>query len=187
MSERGHLKGSMFLSTFAFLEERFGPEAKERLLDALEPEDRALLDGIVLPITTYPLATFVRLLHAMDHVFGQGDRALIFERGQWAASRDLHTLRKIVLKLVTIPWLVTKASALWPQFHDSGHWEVHQTGPKTATAELRDLAIVDDALCASIGGWVSGLCSLTGSRAIVTHSACRGHGAPACVYDVRWE
>jgi hypothetical protein len=177
----------MFLSTFAFMEHRFGGHAKEAVLKRLGDADRELLSGILLPIAWYPLAPFGRLLRAMDGELGRGDFLLVTERGEWTATRDLHTLRRAFLKLVTIPWIITKGASLWPQFHDTGRWEVRQMGSEHAVAELWDLGVVDEAICASIKGWVQGLAKLAGPRRVeVRHANCRAKGDQACVYEVRW-
>ena len=177
----------MFLSTFAFMEHRFGLQARDAVLQRLPDADREILGGIVLPITWYPLAPFGRLLRAMDGQLGKGDFSLVTERGEWTATRDLHTLRKAFLKLVTIPWIISKGASLWPQFHDTGRWEVRQMGAEHAIAELHDLGVVDDAICASIRGWIIGLAKLSGTNKVdVRHPACRAKGDAACAFDVTW-
>ncbi len=177
----------MFLSTFAFIEHRFGVEAKRAVMERLIPEDKELFSGIVLPITWYPLASFGRLLRIMDGQLGKGDFSLIAERGEWTATRDLHTLRKAVLKFVTIPWIIQKGASLWPQFHDTGRWEVRHIEGDHAVAELHDLGVIDAAICASIGGWIVGMAKLSGTRRVdVHHTTCRDQGDEACVYEVRW-
>jgi hypothetical protein len=177
----------MFLSTFAFIEHRFGLAGREAVLRRMPEGDREMFSGIMLPITWYPLAPFGRLLRVMDGELGKGDFSLIAERGQWTATRDLHTLRRAILKFVTIPWVVAKGASLWPQFHDTGRWEVRQMGTSNAVAELHDLGVVDEAICASIGGWIIGLASLPGSAKVeVRHNGCRAKGAGACAYEVSW-
>jgi hypothetical protein len=177
----------MYLSTFAFVEHRFGPGAKKAVMERLTPADRELLSGLLLPITWYPLAPFGRLLRVMDHEFGKGDFSLVVDRGEWTATRDLHTLRKVFLKLVTIPWIIQKGASLWPQFHDTGRWEVRHVAGEHAIAELHDLGVVDDAICSSIRGWIIGLAKLTGTKKVdVRQTTCRAKGDVACVYEVRW-
>lgn len=177
----------MFLSTFAFMEHRFGADAKPAVMRRLSDADRELLSGIMLPITWYPLAPFGRLLRAMDGELGRGDFSLVTERGEWTATRDLHTLRKAVLKFVTIPWVIQKGASLWPQFHDTGRWEVRTMDSDRAVAELHDLGVVDEAICASIGGWILGLARMSGEKKVeVRQAGCRAKGDAACVYEVRW-
>ena len=176
----------MYLSTFAFMEHRFGEGARAAVLRHLSPEDRAQYSGIMLPITWYPLAPFGRLLRVMDAELGKGDLSLVTERGEWTATRDLHTLRKAILKFVTIPWVVQKGASLWPQFHDTGRWDVRAVHTKSAVAELHDLGVVDDAICASIRGWLLGLAKLSGDAVDVRHTKCRAKGEPACTYELHW-
>lgn len=177
----------MYVSTFAFMETRFGSNAKSAVLGRLQPGDRELLGGIMLPITWYPLAPFGRLLRAMDDELGRGDHSLIVERGEWTALRDMRTIHKVILKFVNVIWLVDRATTLWPSFHDTGRWEVRRIGDKRAAAELFDLAVVDDAICSSIHGWILGLGRLTKTKRVeIRHPRCRSRGATSCMFDVAW-
>lgn len=182
------LKGSAYLSTLTFIETHFGAPAKDRVLARLSDEDRAILGHMVLPIQWYPLAPFPRLLRAMDEEVGRGDLSLVTERGTWAAVQDMRTVHKVLLKLLTPAWVVDKAMKLWPNFHTSGHWESKRVGDKGARAELKQLGIVDEAICASLKGWMLGLLQLAGARqASVEHVECRGRGDGNCVYQLSWK
>ena len=181
------LKGSAYLSTLAFIETHFGATAKERVLARLSDEDRALFGHMVLPIQWYPLAPFPRLLRAMDAEVGRGDLSLVIERGTWAALQDMRTVHKVLLKLVTAQWVVEKGMKLWPNFHTSGRWESKRQGDRGARATLHDLGVVDDAMCATLKGWIVGLLELAGKRATVDHAECRARGAATCVFHVSWK
>jgi len=182
------LKGSAYLSTLAFIDHRFGVPAKERVLARLSDEDRATLGRVMLPIQWYPLAPFPRLLRAMEAELGRGDFALVTERGSWAAINDMRTVHKVLLKLVTPQWVIEKGTKLWPNFHTSGRWESRREGDTGARATLYDLGVVDEAMCATLKGWMFGLLSLAGiKRATIEHDECRALGATACVFKVSWK
>jgi hypothetical protein len=182
------LKGSAYLSTLAFVESQFGTHAKERVLDRLPPDDRQMLTGMVLPIQWYPLAPFPRLLRAMEAELGRGDLSLVTERGTWAAVQDMRTVHKVLLKFVTPNWVIDKGMKLWPNFHTSGRWESKREGDNGARAYLHDLGVVDEAMCATLKGWILGLLQLAGiKRALVDHVECRARGAASCLYHVSWK
>jgi hypothetical protein len=182
------LKGSAYLSTLNFIETHFGAPAKDRVLSRLSDEDRGILGHMVLPIQWYPLAPFPRLLRAMDAEVGRGDLSLVTERGTWAAVQDMKTVHKVLLKLVTPSWVIDKGMKLWPNFHTSGHWESKRTGDKGARAELKELGVVDEAMCATLKGWILGLLQLAGiKKANVDHVECRARGDAGCVYVVSWK
>jgi hypothetical protein len=180
------LKGSAYLSTLAFIVENFGDLAKERVLARLSDEDREMYGHVMLPIQWYPLAPFPRLLRAMEAELGKGDMSLVTERGTWAAIRDMKTVHKVLLKLLNPQWIIEKGQRLWPNFHTSGRWEAERVGDHTARATLHDLGVVDDAMCATLKGWIIGLLTLAGTTPIVDHIDCRVRGASACVYQVTW-
>ena len=182
------LKGSAYLSTFAFIDAQFGAGARERVLARLSADDRALLGGLLLPIRWYPLAPFPRLLRALEDELGRGDLALVTERGRWAAINDMRTVHKVLLKFVTSQWVIEKGMRLWPNFHTTGRWEAVREGESGARATLYDLGVVDEAMCATLKGWIIGLLVLSGvKQPSVQHPECRARGAGSCVYQVSWK
>jgi hypothetical protein len=180
------LKGGAYLSTFRFIHEKYGADAKQRVLERLTPEDRALVGGIMLPIVWYPLAPFPRLLRAMDEELGKGDLKLATERGVWTAINDMKTVHRVLLKVLTTQWVINSGMRLWPNFHTTGRWESVSEGSRRARASLHDLGVVDEALCATLKGWIIGLLQLAGAEPTVTHEECRARGASACVYNCSW-
>ncbi len=181
------LKGSAYLSTIAFIEANYGAAARDRVMARLPNEDRTLLGSSPLAIQWYPLAPFPRLLRAMEAELGRGDLSLVTERGTWAAMQDMRTVHKVLLKLVTPQWVVEKGMKLWPNFHTSGHWESRRQGDKGARAVLHDLGVVDEAMCATLKGWMIGLLQLAGiKKPMVDHTECRALGAALCVYQISW-
>jgi hypothetical protein len=181
------LKGSAYLSTLAFIDGQSGAATRERVLARLQSDDRALLSGMLLPIAWYPLAPFPRLLRAMEAELGRGDFALITERGRWAAVHDMTTVHKLLLKLVNTQWLVEKGMRLWPNFHSTGRWEASPDGDHGARAVLTDLGVVDEAICATLKGWLLGLLGLTGAKNATTqHTTCRARGDTSCTWQMSW-
>ncbi len=177
----------MILSTFAFLDARFGAEARARVQARLPTEERALLTAVNAE-TWVPLDAFAHLLRAMDEELGHGDLELVTQRGEWTATRDLTTIRRIILKFLPGAEVVERATSLWPKLHDSGSWKVARTAPGHARAELSELAFVDPAICASVRGWILGLMKLTGSRKVaVEHTQCRARGDDVCAFEVDWK
>lgn len=188
MTPHGQLKGASYLSTLAFIDQRFGASGRERVLAALSPEDRALVGGLMLPIGWYPLPPFPRLLRAMVDELGAGDLALSTERGTWAAIHDMKTTHKLLLKFASPGWVIEKGTSLWKNFHDTGRWDTAREGKSGAIATLRELGVADEAMCATLAGWMIGLLTVAGCKSPrVIHPECRASGGAACVFHATWE
>lgn len=184
----GQLKGAAYASTLAFIDARFGKDARPRVLDKLTDGDRGLVGGLILPIGWYPLAPFPRFLRVMDRELGRGDLELATERGTWAAIHDMKTTHKLLLKFASPQWVIEKGTSIWKNFHDTGRWEVEREGDHGARAALINLGVVDEAMCATLKGWVIGLLTVSGCKSIkVSHAECRARGASACVYRCSWQ
>jgi hypothetical protein len=83
--------------------------------------------------------------------------------------------------------VIEKGMKLWPNFHTSGRWEAKRQGDNGARASLHDLGVVDEAMCATLKGWILGLLQLAGKHAVVDHVECRARGGATCVYQVSWK
>jgi hypothetical protein len=183
----GQVKGTTYLSTLQFIDQKFGGDARARVLARLSDEDRAFLGGLLLPIGWYPTGPLPRLLHALDEELGRGDLALVEQRGAWVADRDLKTTHRLLLKVVTPSWVIEKATSLWKNFHDTGRWESMREGKSAAVARLYDHVIVDAAMCATLSGWMRGLLTVAGCRSIeMQHPICRTRGGAHCEWRVAW-
>jgi predicted hydrocarbon binding protein len=184
---QAHVKGIALLQTLEFAEHKFGPGTKQRLLAALPPSRRLTLGELILPIQWYDMASFVDLLNALDRELGAGDGSLIFERGYWDAGQIMNGTLRLLLKMLSPEWLLEKGTRIWNSFQDSGRWEVVKREHGAVTATLRDLGMVDAAICANTRGWISGLLALCRCKQIsVVEKECRARGGAADVFEINW-
>lgn len=181
------VKGAAFVHTLDFIDARFGKLHRERVLARLSAADREIVGGLILPIGMYPLATLTRLLREMDAELGSGDLSLAIERGTWAATRDMKTTHRLLLKFMSPQWVIAKGTSLWKTYHTTGYWESSGEGNSGARAVLHDLGVVDEAMCATLKGWIIGLLTMSGAKNVkVMHRECRAHGGAACAFQVAW-
>ena len=95
-------------------------------------------------------------------------------------------MHRVLLKLMTPQWVIDKGTKLWPNFHTSGRWESKREGDKGARALLHDLGVVDEALCATLKGWMVGLLSLAGIKTRPSTTRSVERAARTCVYQLSW-
>jgi hypothetical protein len=178
-------KGLSFLAVRDYVVEHAGKREWEAALDALSPDDRDVIGGVV-GIGWYPLDTYARLLWAVDRRVGHGDLAAVIEMGRFEAARDVPTIHRLLLKMVKPAFIVEKMAELWPRYNSTGRLILQRLGPEAVDVTLADWSD-DAALCASIQGYSERALSLAGARQVrLTQTSCRAKGASACIFRAAW-
>lgn len=170
-------KGTVYISTRAFLEKRFGPQAGEQVLAKMPAGDRELLRE-VSPVAWYPVAPILAFHRTLDREFGTGDQALCFEAGRFSADWSLNTILKMFVRFRSPHWLVEKATSVWSRYHDSGHWSFDPPQERRLSGRLVDFAVRDEVFCTRLRGWLTGAVELTGGtnpKVIERGCVVRGH------------
>ena len=187
MSSTGALtKGVGFNHVKAFAQSRWGPEGWTALLGKLRSTDRDAIAEAV-PIGWYPLALYVRLIHALDEVHGAGDLGLVVQLGRFEAERDITTIYRIMFRLMSPATVVEKTTDYWRKFHDTGTWEMQRVGNSEIQGALSGWGVVDHALCRELVGYFSRVLELVGAQnVIVEHPECRARGYARCLFRGRW-
>lgn len=171
-------KGTVFVSTRMFTEERFGPEAVLKVLATLPAKDRESLEQTTT-VGWYPVGPVLAFHHALDELYGRGDLSLCVDVGRFSAGWAVNTILKFLLRFRSPHWIVEKSGSLWSHYHDSGRWEFDPPEDKKLCGRLHDFAVNDPAFCARLRGWICGAVELTGGKNCqIAEIRCvsRGHG-----------
>jgi hypothetical protein len=181
-----NFKGTVFHSTRLYTEKAFGPDAVEKVLAALSPEDRTALESVQV-IGWCPVEPVLRYQRELDRTFGKGDFSVCFEAGKFSAGWSMNTFLKVFLRFTSPEWLIDKTTRVWDRYHDTGRWEVKELPPNRLMGELHDFAVKDPAFCARLRGWLHGAVEMTGGKnPLVTETRCVCRGDAHCAFSVSW-
>ncbi len=185
-------KGTLLKNLGDFVEQRHSPAAWRAVVDALPADDRAVIDGLLLVGGWYPVgvwnravATYIRQ-HAKDV---DGEMTAI---ARHIADRDLNTVFKVLLKMGSAEFVLSRTDSLWSRYFDVGTFENAELGKRRwalkLTAPTGENEAPGELTCGpGVCGWLQQALELTGvKQARVVHSRCRFHGAYQCEYDVTW-
>lgn len=182
----GLVKGIAFLNIRSFVTEQFGPMAWDAFFSALPADQRAALAEMG-PSGWYDLSLLSQVRRAIDVHFGCGDLALLETLGRFEAEKDLSTVMRWFFRVIPPDFAVRQMDLYWRRFHDSGHWtsEIHS---RDIIARLSDWAVVDEALCRNLTGYLRRMLELIPNRDLqVDHPRCRVHGHASCEFIWRWQ
>jgi predicted hydrocarbon binding protein len=181
------VKGTIFMSSRAFVVERFGEEAWGLVMAKLVPEDREVLAGAVV-MGWYPMGLYERVCRACDRVLGDGTMSLMVPMGRYAAEHDLKILHRIFLRLVNPAMVLEKGTDLWKRYQDSGQWEIKRLSPFRLVASLTGWGITDEIVCVRLSAWCGRMLELVGGNQVVIHRLrCIGRGDGVCQFEAHWK
>ena len=160
-----NLKGSTFLARLAFLESRFGEEGRATVWSHLDPEERTLLEGDILPGGWYSRDLFNKLVDLIDQELGDGDHRLTRQMGYFAAGLQLRGAYDSFVRPGDPDFLLAKAGNIWQLFHDFGRVEA-KTEPGRCRIWLKSLGFADIGTVEGIIGWTQQGLELSGCKDI---------------------
>jgi hypothetical protein len=180
-------KGFTLLGALAFVEARFGEEAKWKLAASVDEETHGSLVGAILPSGWYPFRTQVSLYEAIDRVFGKGDLEMCREIGKLTCDYEMKSIHKVYLKLASLELWVRSSGLMWGRYYSEGRLEVQEIGETEGALRIVDFDPLSKAFCYDFGGWLHRTLELNKREDVtVEHPECVPDGADACSYVGRW-
>ncbi len=180
-------KGFTLKGALAFAETRFGPGARERLLEGATADLAEVLRGTVLASAWYPFTAQVALYEAIDRTFGKGDLALCREIGRYTAESEASALHKLILKFASLEAWLRAAGGMWGQYYSTGKLSTESFESDGGVVRITRFHPISKAFCRDFGGWLEKTAEISGKRGVaVVHDECLLDGRGACVYRARW-
>src|SRR6185503_1738635 len=182
-----NVKGAAIAARLRFVRERYGEAGVQRLLAALPPGYRDMIEARVLPQAWVPYDLFIEVLVQADQQFGHGDLALCFEMGQYAAEVNLPTIYRVFYRFGSPAFVLSKAARLWSVHYDSGALVPHDEGNGVFRICIERFEQPHRAHCLSVLGWAVKSIELSGGRVQRAEEArCRTRGDAACDLALTW-
>jgi DNA-binding CsgD family transcriptional regulator len=155
------------------------------VIASLSPEDRDQL-ATADPGAWYDVHLMERLVNAMCQQLKLED-ALLVEMGRFDADRELSTVYRWFLRLIRPSFAIRHMNLYWRRSHDTGTWRSWRNETEV-TAELRDWAVVNRAMCTTLGGYLGRTLELFGGKiSPVEHTECRAEGHASCIFRTHLE
>ena len=182
------VKGTAVISTIRFIKEEFGEEGLAKVAKRLGTEDQSRMESVVLASAWYPVSFLLALMRAAKAEFGGAMPDLITRMGRASADYAHTTVYKLVFKVGSTQWIISKASAIFSNYYDQGKMVVTESGEGFANIELRDFGEPAPEFCERIAGWTVRNFELTGAKDVeLRHVACTSKGAKVCRFEGTWK
>lgn len=173
----------------AFVEQRYGLEARQRFRAAASPLLRELIVTKTEPKGGWvDFQLFVEATVLADNMFGKGDLALAWEIGRFASTHTVGVWKRLVMRHVRPPTVLALAAGVWSHHYDGGRLVSRASGSTGLTIQIVDFPTPHRAHCLSVGGWMQGSLEMGPRRSIgVRELSCRARGATSCEFQLTWE
>jgi hypothetical protein len=183
------IKGIQLKATLVFLKQRFGEAAVEAAIEALSPEDRALLPAVLLDSNWYPFDAWRPVSRVSRAVAGEPSPDLAIETGKFIAQYVFTGAYKSLLVNNPIKQ-VEKFSWINEFFYRNvRRIETQILGDSSCLLRYRYEQSIKPArgTCIGIiGFWVRTLELSGASNVKSTHSKCLVDGKDCCEYLFEW-
>jgi hypothetical protein len=175
-----------FLSLRQYAEELYGAGSFKKLREQLRRQRQVDLPPVIAPGTWLPTAHYVAALEVAQELFAPGVADFCERFGAKAAEYELKWMHRVVLRFTSPVWLLERGREVWQRSHDTGRWDI-QSQEQWLRGTLHDFAGSSVPYCASLRGWLTRTCQMTGAHQVrVVETACRATGGAACVFEGTW-
>lgn len=185
---RGSVKGSVLLSRLAFLRKELGDPGVARVLARLANEQRAILEGLMLPHQWYPFEINVELDLAIACEMQQGEE--IFRvLGAASATDNLSSPSQQQYVTGADPHALLKhTTAIYSVYYDTGYRRYEKVSRSKAILRTFSSLSFSPEDCLTVVGWHERAIEMCGGGdARVLESKCRTRGDSICEYICEWE
>lgn len=172
----------------AFVEQRFGVDARQRYVASASPPLRALLLRDAKAASTWvDFDLFVEATVLADKLFGRGDLGLAWEIGRFAATHEVGVWKNLLMRHIRPTLLLSIASGAWNHHYDGGRLVSRATGANSVLVSIEGFPSPHRAHCQSIAGWMFGSLELGPRKDCrVDEVQCRARGGSACEFKLTW-
>ncbi|MBZ5588019.1 MAG: DUF2378 family protein [Acidobacteriia bacterium] len=180
------VKGNILRARIAFVKERFGEAAWDRVVRTLSAEEQKQLSGVV-NVAWYPFDLGRHLDDAIVAVLGGGKTTVFEEMGRASARENLTTVHRNFLDAGDPQAFMQKAPMIYRFYYDTGRRTWEATGPTSGVITTHDADTYSAADCATVVGWYKEALAMVGAKnPVIVEEACRARGDECCRYRVSW-
>ncbi len=181
------IKGLVIQNRKEFVEECFGPEAWQRVLDNLPPADQELVGDLVLAARWYPFEIGERIDKAIVNVLGGGKEQVFEDIGAKSAQRSLLKVHRSFLTRGDPQAFMKKIEIMYKFYYDIGRREYTPTGPTSGVMTTFDAETYSTADCLTVIGFHKEALRLCGAKKVdAVEEECRAKGGSCCRYRFTW-
>ncbi|MDQ3035345.1 MAG: protein kinase [Myxococcota bacterium] len=181
------LKGSLVIAALEHLETAHGSEGFAQIQEHLDPESRARIATVILPMAWLPMSLYEQLLRGAERVAGGGEGSTASSVGRATADRELPTTHRLFMQTASPSAAAERIPQLYRLYHSRGEAKVLPTPGGGVRVEIDCGAPESLPYAWAISGFWQRMLELTGAREVRSSVvSCRGRGDDRTAIALRW-
>lgn len=163
-----------------------GADAWHALVHALPPETKALIDKPLMPIAWQPDHHWNDIVALLAAGPFKGSPASFTELGRRQMHRDLSTLYKALMHLVSPETVIKKAATIYGTYTKNGQMSAKSIGKNRVEVRIDDLIEATTETWLYHVGSITGTLECTGAKNVSVKITEGGGRGRYCVYEATW-
>jgi hypothetical protein len=151
----------------AYVEHKFGTNGLQKLIESLNDNDKEIATVHSKVINSWvDVDVHVRLLTAIVNELNHKEDKILLETGEWIAMKQLNTIYRAFLVVVSPEFMLKRSSTIFHTFYDEGAMEVNVLAPGKVDCIFKGFAKPQQPIELSITGWFTGAAKLSRAKNI---------------------
>jgi len=182
------IRGTILNSRKAFVEENFGKESWQKVLNSLSEEDQDFFKNILISSGWYPFEIGKRLDQAIVDILGEGKTEIFKKIGAKSARKNLTESHQIFLKPNDPQAFMKQANTIYSFYYNVGRREYEPTSETSGIMTTYDAETFSVPDCLTVVGWYEEALKMCGTKEVnIVEEECRAKGGDVCRYKVSWK
>lgn len=152
------IKGTALKSFDRFIKKNF-PSGYEQWVNSLPEQSRKYYEDIIMIADWYPLqeAILIPLRKAAEIFYNNDIQKAAFESGYFIAQEDLNTVYRLFIKVMSVDYVVQRASLVFASYYNGGEIEVLESNDKNLKIAIKGFKKEDNDWFFTFIGWIKAL------------------------------
>ncbi|MBN1596381.1 hypothetical protein JW933_10685 [candidate division FCPU426 bacterium] len=185
----GCLKGSGWLTSLEFVNNKWGPEGLVKIKSVLSKEDLEEIFGRhILDVSWVNFSSYLHFIVAADKIFGRGDMEIVREAARYAAQVNLRGVYKIFLAVCTPSFFLNRVPRIWNTYYNVGILSVAESKKDKMIYHLAGWPDIPEYHEINHLSYLAEGARLAGAKNTKTfHNFCQRRGDTFCEYGIIWD
>ena len=183
------IKGAAIRARLEYVRAHHGEAELARVIETLEPMDRVVLTGTLLPSIWYPFQVLANLDGAVQRELGGGDENLFAIAGEDVARQHARSIYKVFFRETDPERILKLAACIFADYYSgAGRLSVRSgTDGRSARLHVEDCATTSRSHCLTTMSYFRTVVeACTGRHAAGREVRCRCWGDDACEFELSW-
>jgi hypothetical protein len=183
-------KGVSFLYARTYIEEKYGRDTWERVMQSMPPGSREVWSSYLLVTQEYPFAAFKDMMSALNGALKAAKEEELAAIYEYIADQSLNKMYKIFFRLAHPSFVIRNYPKLWRMFFSAGTVEVPVAEKGHAIVRFLLPEIFNDWLTPACLGYSKKAVEMAGGSGLTADRVSRGKKDEdlwETVYELRWK